>query len=137
MEEVEAIRGLEAAGRLAALSPQTQGRMTEWDNDGLPHTLWTASAFRAIGRAVASNRNPIATRDLKRLFEEVERLLKSSDPIVSNAVATGMLEEIWKAAHDSGFDFSTIDPHLGGEARRYFLRWDEFNRTTTPGLKRR
>jgi hypothetical protein len=111
--------------------------MTEWECDGLPHTLWTGAAFRQIGRAIASKCNAIAQEDLKCLFQEVERLLTAADPMIANAVATGMLEAIWKAAHESGFDFATIDPHLGREARRYLLRWDEFNRTTTPGLTRR
>jgi len=52
----------------------------------------------------------------------VERLLRSSDELVANAVATGTLEEIWRA-HESGFDASTVDRHLGREARRYLLRW--------------
>ena len=137
MDQAEARRGLEAAGRLAALSPQTQARMTGWDFEGLPPSLWTASAFREIGRAIASKRNPLAERDLRRLFQEIDRLLISSDDLVSNAVATDTLEEIWRAAHQSGFDFSTVAPHLGTEARRYLVHWDEFNRTTTPGLKRR
>ena len=41
-------KGLEAAGRLAALSPKTQARMTEWGAADVPEALWTASAFRQI-----------------------------------------------------------------------------------------
>ena len=110
--------------------------MTEWDFDGLPPGLWLPGAFQAIGRAISSKRNPVAEKDLRRLFEEVEKLLKSSDGQVANAVAKGMLEEIWRAAHESGFDFSRVDPHLGREARTYLVAWDEFNRTKTPGLRR-
>ena len=130
-------KGLEAAGSLAALSPQTQARMTEWDAAEVPEALWTASAFRQIGRAIASKRSPIAEKDLRRLFAEIERLLKSPDDEVSNAVATGLLEEIWRASHQSGFDFSTVDPHLGRGARAYLCRWDDFRKTKTLGLKRR
>lgn len=126
---------LKAAGQLAALSPQTQARMTEWDPDGVTPALWASAAFRQIGRAIASKRNPISEKDLKRLFAEIDRLLRSADEQVSNAVATGLLEEIWSATHNSGFDFSTVNQHLGSEARRYLLRWDEFNQTKTPGLR--
>lgn len=111
--------------------------MTEWSFDGLPTRLWIGSAFREIGRAIASKRSPVADKDLKRLFAEIERLLRNSDHSIANAVATGLLEEIWKAAHHSGFDFSIVDSHLGGEARRYLVAWDDFNHTRTPGLKRR
>ena len=111
--------------------------MIEWDFTALPPALWAASAFRQIGRAIASKRNPLSDRDLKRVFAEVERLLRSPDGQVSNAVATDLLEEVWSAAHRSGFDFSTVDPHLGSEARKYLLRWDEFNGKKTPGLKPR
>ena len=135
MDVESAARGLVAAGQLARLSAQTQARMTEWDPDSVEPSLWANAAFRQIGRAIASKRNPIADKDLKRLFAEIERLLRSADENVSNAVATDLLEEIWRATHHSGFDFSTVNQHLGGEARRYLLRWDEFNRTTTPGLK--
>lgn len=137
MDEAQARQGLEAAGRLAAMSPQTQSRMIEWDFDGLPPTLWVSSAFRTLGRAIASKRSPLADRDLKRLFQEIDRLLQSSDGQVSNAVATGLLEEIWRSVHESGFDFSTIDPHLGSAARSYLVRWDDFNGVRTPGLQRR
>ena len=109
--------------------------MTEWNPDSIDPRLRINAAFRQIGRAIASKRNPIADKDLKRLFAEIERLLLSGDEHVSNAVGTDLLEEIWRATHHSGFDFSTVSPHLGGEARRYLLRWDDFNRTTTPGLK--
>lgn len=136
MDEAVAQRGLEAAERLAAVSPHVQARMGDWSSDGLPSGLRVASAFREIGRAIASKRNPLSERDLKRVFGEVEKLLRSSDGDVANAVATNLLEEIWRGAHQSGFDFSTVAPHLGPEARRYLLSWDEFNRTNTPGLKR-
>ena len=130
-------KGLEAAGALAALSPQTQARMIEWDAAEVPEALWTASAFRQIGRAIASKRSPIAEKDLKRLFAEIERLLKSPDDEISNAVATGLLEEVWRAALQSDFDFSSVDPHLGQGARDHLCRWDDFNKIKTLGLKRR
>jgi hypothetical protein len=111
--------------------------MLEWSFDGLPVGLWVPSAFRHIGRAIASKRHPLADSELKRIFQEVERLLKSGDEHVSNAVATGLLEEVWRAAHESGFDFSTLDPHVGVAARSYLLSWDKFNGTKTPGLRQR
>jgi len=111
--------------------------MIEWDFDGLPPALWVPSAFRTIGRAIASKRSPVADRDLTRLFQEIERLLRSSDGQVANAVATGLLEEIWRSVHESGFDFSTVDPHLGNAARSYLVSWDDFNAVRTPGLRRR
>lgn len=137
MDEATAMRGLEAAGRLAAISPQIRARMTEWNFEGLPPGLWTSSAFRQIGRAIGSRRHPLPDRDLKRVFAEVEKLLRSPDHHVANADATDLLEEVWNAAHHGGFDFSTVDPHLGAEARSYLIHSDEFNRTTTPGLRRR
>ena len=54
-----------------------------------------------------------------------------------NAVATCMLEQIWTAAQNGGFDFSEVDPYLGPEARRYLVAWDDFNKTKTEGLRRR
>jgi hypothetical protein len=71
------------------------------------------------------------------LFSEIERLLHSPLDQVSNAVATDTLEEIWRAAHQSAFDFSTVDPHLGKETRAYLLAWDDFRGAKTEGLKRR
>ena len=135
MDLETAARGLKAAGQLAGLSPQTQARMTEWDPDSVAPALWANAAFRQIGRAIASKRHPVSEKDLKLLFAEIDRLLRSTDEHVSNAVATDLLEEIWSATHHSGFDFSTVNQHLGSEARRYLLRWDEFNRTSTPGLR--
>jgi len=110
--------------------------MIEWQFDGLPPALWAPSAFRTIGRAIASKRSPVAEADLKRLFQEIDRLLKSPDGQIANAVATGLLEEIWRSARESSFDFSTVDPHLGAQARRYLVSWDDFNATRTPGLRR-
>lgn len=92
MEEADALRGLEAAGRLAALSPQTQAAMTMWSYEGLPVGLWVPSAFIQIGRAIASKRQPIDDKSLGRLFAEIERLMKSLDGVVANAVATDLLE---------------------------------------------
>lgn len=122
-EEAEALRGLEAAGRLAALAPQTQARMTMWNHDGLPPGLWVPSAFQEIGRAIGSKRQPIDERCLARLFAEIERLLHSPDGAIANAVATDLLEAVSTAACESGFDFSRVDPHLGHEARRYLVAW--------------
>jgi len=79
----------------------------------------------------------VAERDLGPLFKEVDRLLKSPDGDIANSVATGLLEEIWRAAYESGFDFSTVDPHLGSAARSYLVSWDDFNGTRTLGLRRR
>ncbi|MBX3480475.1 MAG: hypothetical protein KF842_08740 [Caulobacter sp.] len=130
-------RGLEAAGKLAALSPQTQARMIEWDHEGIPTALLINVAFLEIGRAIASKRNPVSDSDLKLLFAEIERLLRSSDEHISNAVATDLLEAVWLATHQSGFDFSRVNPHLGEESRAYLIQWDAFQRTRTPGLKTR
>ena len=135
--EADALRGLEAAGRLAAMSPQTQARLETWDRTGLPVGLWVPSAFIQIGRAISSKRQPVSDRDLARLFVEIERLMKSPDHIIANAVATDLLEAVSAAAHESGFDFSRVDPHLKPESRRYLVAWDDFRGQKTPGLTRR
>ena len=118
------------------MSPQTKDRFDNLDLPGYPEELRVYFAFREIGRAIGSKRTPISDKDLKRLMLESERLLKAGDEEISNAVATDMLEEIWSSAQNSGFDFSRVDPHLGTEARRYLLQWDDFNKTKTPGLSR-
>lgn len=137
MKEADAVRGLEAASRLAALSPQTQARLEVWDRAGLPVGLWVPSAFIQIGRAIASKRQPVSDRELARLFTEIERLMHSTDGVIANAVATDLLEAVSTGALESGFDFSRVDPHLGRESRRYFLAWDDFLGQKTPGLTRR
>ena len=137
MKEADALRGLEAASRLAALSPQTQARLEVWDRAGLPVGLWVPSAFIQIGRAIASKRQPVSDRDLARLFTEIERLMHSTDGVIANAVATDLLEAVSTGALESGFDFSRVDPHLGRESRRYLLAWDDFLGQKTPGLTRR
>lgn len=136
MDEAATLKGLEAARRLAALSPQTQAKMDAWNADDVSPGLQVNSAFLQVGRAIASKRHPLSDRDLKRVFAEVERLLRSADRHVANAVATDLLEAIWSAARHSGFDLTTVTPHLGAEARRYLQAWDKFNGASTPGLKR-
>jgi hypothetical protein len=128
--------GLGDVRRLASLSPQTKARFEALNLGGLPEILQMTSGFREIGRAIGSKRAPVSDRDMKRLMKEAERLLTIGDNQVSNAVATGLLEEIWRSAHESGFDFSRLDPHLGAECRRFLVRWDAFNKVVTPGLSR-
>jgi hypothetical protein len=124
---------MEAARRMAALSPETQRYFDECVAIGGSVT----DAFRAIGAAIGSKRCPIPDADKRKLFGLAEQFLKQGSDEVANAVATGMLEQLWTAARGSGFDLSTIDPFLGPEARGYLLAWDAFNKTRTPGLRPR
>ena len=127
---------IEAAERLAGFSPRTARALgawrVGWDGRETPY-----GAFRAIGAAVASKRHPLPPHEAKGLLAFAERLLKQGSGDVQNMVATCMLEEIWLAARQSGFDFSLVGPYLGPESRRYLLAWDKFNKTTSPGLRSR
>lgn len=123
-----ALNGLEAARQMAALSPETQARFDECIAQGWTRREQTTQAFRAIGSAIASKRQPIAEGDKRKLFAFADQLLRRGSPEISNAVATGMLETIWKAARQSGFDLASLDPHLGPETRRYFTAWADFNK---------
>ena len=132
------LEGLEAARRMAALSPETQRRFDEFMLRG-----WSGRereqvtvAFRAIGAAIGSKRQPVSSANKKELFAFAEQLLNHGSSEVMNAVATCMLEQIWTASQTGGFDFSEVDPYLGPEARRYLLAWDDFNKTMTDGLRR-
>jgi hypothetical protein len=127
---------LEAARRLAALSSQTEDRLARFDARGLPLSLQVCAAFKEIGRAMASKKEPVSDKDLKRLLAEAEKLIHSENHEIANAVATDLLEAIWDATHGSGFDFTRINPHLGPESRRYLIAWDDFHRVKTNGLTR-
>ena len=130
------LNGLEAARQLAALSPQTQHRFDEALSFGWTGSEQVTQAFRAIGSAIASKRQPVSDTDKKKLFAFAERLLKQASPEVSNAVATCMVGQIWTATRESAFDFSLVDPYLGSEARRYAIALDDFHKTKTIGLTR-
>ena len=130
------LSNIERARELAALSPQTKARLAKAERDAAPDPVSLVRAFKEIGRAIASKRDPVSDRDLQKLFLHAERLLSAGDHELANAVATDMLEAIHAAAHESGFDFSRVDPHLGPEARKYLVAWDDFNRMKTPGLTR-
>lgn len=128
-----ALNGLEAARQIAALSPETRARFDECMAQGWTGREQTTQAFRAIGSAIASKRQPIAETGKRKLFTFAEQLLKRGSPDVSNAVATGMLETIWTASQDSGFDLASLDPYLGPQARRYLTAWNDFNKTSLKG----
>ncbi len=134
MERMD-LDGVAAARRLAALSPQTQRRFDQCMSPSLigPEQVW--KAFRAIGVAIGSKREPVSDPDKKKLFAFIEQLLNYGSFEVSNAVATCLLEQIWKAARTGGLDFNDVDPYLGAEARRYLVAWDSFNNTKTEGLR--
>ena len=129
--------GIEAARRMASLSPETQRRFDTCMSHGWSGREQVTQAFHAIGVAIGSKREPISSANKKQLFAFVEQLLNHGSEEVMNAVATCMLEQIWTAAQTSGFDFSEVDPYLGPEARRYLVAWDDFNKTKTAGLRRR
>jgi len=129
--------GLEAARRMAALSPETQRRFDECMSLGWRGPEQMTQAFRAIGVAIGSKREPVSSANKKKLFAFAEQLLNHGSSKVMNAVATCMLEQIWTAAQTGGFDFSDVDPYLGPEARRYLIAWDDFNKTNTEGLRRK
>ncbi len=137
MTDVGELSTMEAAEQLASLSPQTKAKLEQWKAERWDEDEAAYGAFRAIGAAIASKRSPPSIAEMKALFGFAERLLKQGSGDVSNMVATCTLEAIWVAAHESGFDFKTVNPHLGPEARRYLLGWDEFNQTSTAGLTSR
>ena len=131
------LEGLEAARVFAALSPETQRRFDKATWGAVDDPALIANAFRAIGVAVGSKRQPVSSGNKKKLFAFAEQLLKDGSPEVANAVATCFLEQVWRAAQNGGFDFSDVDNYLGAESRRYLLAWDEFNKTKTAGLRRK
>ena len=137
MKNVSDLSTMEAVEQFASLSAQTKNKLEQWKAERWREDEPAYGAFRAIGVAIASKRTPPPIAEMKALFAFAERLLKQGSGDVSNMVATCTLEAIWAAAHDSGFDFEIVDPHLGPEARRYLLAWDQFNKTTTAGLTRR
>lgn len=137
MEHLSDLDGIEAARRLAALSPETQRRFDESMSIVFTSPERATQAFTAIGTAIGSKREPISSANKKRLFDFAEQLLNHGSGDVMNAVATCMLEQIWNAARNGGFDFSEVDPYLGPEARAYLVAWDDFNKTKTPRLRRK
>jgi len=134
MTDVGGLTPIEAAGRLASLSPRTAVALDRWKAQRWDEGEPAYGAFRAIGSAIASKRAPPSAAGMKALFAFADRLLTQGSGDVSNMIATGLLEQICTAAHESGFDFSTVDRHLGPEARRYLLAWDKFNDRKMPGL---
>ena len=134
MTELGELSTMDAAEQLATLSGQTRAKLEQWKLQRWGEDEPAYGAFRAIGVAIASKRAPPSIAEMKALFAFAERLLRHGSGEVSNMVATGTLEAIWAAAHESGFDFKIVNPHLGPEARRYLLAWDQFNETSTVGL---
>jgi hypothetical protein len=129
--------GIQAARRMAALSPETQRRFDKCMSLGWSAPEQVSQAFHAIGVAIGSKREPVSSANKKKLFAFAEQLLIHGSGEVMNAVATCMLEQIWTAAQTGGFDFSEVDPYLGAEARRYLVAWDDWNKTKTNGLRRK
>ncbi len=139
MTKLVDLDGLEAARRMAALSPETQSRFDErmsrdWDSREREQVT---EAFRAVGAAIGSKRQPVSSANKKRLFAFAEQLLNQGSSDVMNAVATCMVEQIWTAAQSGGFDFNEVDPYLGPETWRYLVAWDDFNKSKTEGLRRK
>ncbi|MBA2771424.1 MAG: hypothetical protein H0U34_05330, partial [Sphingomonas sp.] len=104
--------GIEAARRMATLSPETQRRFDKCTSLGWSGPEQVSQAFHAIGVAIGSKREPISNANKKKLFAFAEQLLNHGSEEVTNAVATCMLEQIWTAAQTGGFDFSEVDPYL-------------------------
>jgi hypothetical protein len=131
------LEGIEAAGVMAALSPETQRRFDKatWRLTGHPNDVAHA-AFAAIGVAVGSSRQPVSTTDKKRLFEFAEQLIRDGSQDLAFSVANGFLVKVWEAAQNGGFDFSNVDAFVGPESRRYLVWWDDTQKTRTPGLRR-
>jgi hypothetical protein len=129
--------GVEAARRMAALSPETQRRFDKCMSLGWSGQEQVTQAFHAIGVAIGSKREPVSSQNKKRLFAFAEQLLSHGSEDVMNPVATCMLEQIWTAVQTGGFDFSEVDAYLGPEARRYLTGWDDWNKTQTKGLRRK
>lgn len=136
MTQLAHLDGIEAARQLAALSPETQSAFDESMALGWSAVEQPSQVFRAIGATLARKRAPVSDANKKKLFAFAEELLKQGSGKVMDAVATCMLEAIWTASRESGFDFSLVDPYLGPEARRYLTAWDDFARTQTKGLTR-
>lgn len=126
----------EAAKRMAAMSPETQGVFDDRMTCGWEGWEKVIQGFDAIGSALASNRRPVSDSNKKRIFAFAEQLLRNGSDEVQNAVATRLLERVWSAAHGSGFDFGSVDPHLGARSRAYVVALDDFHKTQTEGLRR-
>jgi hypothetical protein len=130
-------QALDAARRMAALSPETQAafeRSLTLCGTKREQVYW---AFRAVGRAIGSKRKPVSDINLKRIFDMANILLDQKPRFIANCVATCMLDEIRRASLTGGFDFSGVDPYIGPKARWYLLERDDFHKTTTVGLSRR
>ena len=136
MTSAAELKGLDAARALAALSPETKAALERSVAMESSQRLRVSAAFHAIGAAIGSKRSPVADSDKKKLFAFAEELLTKGTPEVSNAIATCLLEQVWTAARESGFDFATVDPYLGRESRNYLIAWDDFQKTKTKGLTR-
>lgn len=137
MTKVLNLDGLEAARRMAALSPETQRQFDKCISRGFSGRVQVTQAFRSIGVAIGSKREPISSANKKRLFALAEQFLCHGSDEVMNAVATCMLQQIWTASQTGGIEFDQVDPYLGPEARRYLIAWDDFNNTKTVGLRRK
>jgi hypothetical protein len=133
MTPTGALTPMEAAERLAALSPQTRNKLRQWKAQWAFADDTAYGAFRAVGAAIASKRSHPDASEMNALFAFSESLLNHGSGDVEDMVAS-MLREIWAAARESGFDFAIVDPHLGPEARNYLLAWDRFHKAVTPGL---
>ena len=99
--------------------------------------LYFHEALSELGQRIARKRAPIPPEKLRRFCQRVESELASDDHGFANAVATNLLEAIWRSAHGGGFDFATIDPFLGRNSRTYFIGLDDFFRVQTNGLTRK
>ena len=119
MSQISDLGVLQAAKRMAALSPQTQASFDKVMSLGWTQREKGTQAFRAIGSAIGSGRQPVSPSDMKELFAFTEQLLKQGNHNVANTVATAMLEQIWAVTRHSGFNFSLVDPYLGPETRSY------------------
>ncbi|HVY67724.1 MAG TPA: hypothetical protein VHA30_02435 [Patescibacteria group bacterium] len=70
----------------------------------------------------------IKENDLKEfsgIFEAIEVIIKHGTADVSNAMVTGLLEDIQNIAGSNGIDPKLFEPHLFPESKKW---WNEINR---------
>jgi hypothetical protein len=135
MDSIIDLDAFEAARRMAAMSPETQGVFDDRMSCGWEGRERYIQGFDAIGSAVVSKKRPVSDSKKKLILAFAEQLLRNGSSQVSHAVATYFFGRLWTAAHGSGFDFSTIACHLGERSRAEVLALDDRHSTRTDGLR--
>jgi hypothetical protein len=107
--------------RVKAIQQAEEKAIEEWGDD-IPTTL----LFAKLGKAIIANFDGLSEEDRIYAFDVIEQGIKSSDTILSTAVATGLLEAVsGQISKDSDLE-KKVNTKLGEISKKYLTDWENW-----------